>query len=311
MLIVGSHADLFTLMGGAHVLLGVAGYNFARFFLTPSSRSARVRRLAGAAVRVAVPAMLWCALAMTWDHEVTWRNALLVNGIVGPRDWDDSWHYWFVEAIVYILFALAVLLSSSWFDRVERTWPFWTPMALVALALLTRYDVVVLRSHDMHRANVVFWLFALGWATAKATRWQHRLLVSAVVVVTVPGLFEQGERTVLVVTGMLLLVWVRTVRIPKVLAGPVSVLAGASLAIYLCHWQIYPWIEAGGHSFLATIVSLAAGSLLWLATRRIGSGEIRDNLRWLTTRRCATSDPGTRQRAARPSRDDQPAHLAA
>ena len=34
-LIVGSHAELFELWGGAHVLLGIAGYNFGRFCLTP------------------------------------------------------------------------------------------------------------------------------------------------------------------------------------------------------------------------------------------------------------------------------------
>ncbi len=38
-LIVGSHAELFKLWGGAHILLGVAGYNFARFCLTPVPRT--------------------------------------------------------------------------------------------------------------------------------------------------------------------------------------------------------------------------------------------------------------------------------
>ena len=33
-MIVGSHANLFVLLGGAHVLLGVAGFNFGRFHLT-------------------------------------------------------------------------------------------------------------------------------------------------------------------------------------------------------------------------------------------------------------------------------------
>ena len=37
-LIVGSHAELFELWGGAHILLGVAGYNFGRFCLTPVPR---------------------------------------------------------------------------------------------------------------------------------------------------------------------------------------------------------------------------------------------------------------------------------
>ena len=38
-LIVGSHAEMFELWGGAHVLLGIAGYNFGRFCLTPVPRT--------------------------------------------------------------------------------------------------------------------------------------------------------------------------------------------------------------------------------------------------------------------------------
>ena len=34
-LIVGSHATLYEMWGGAHLLLGIAGYNFGRFCLTP------------------------------------------------------------------------------------------------------------------------------------------------------------------------------------------------------------------------------------------------------------------------------------
>ncbi|PRC62544.1 hypothetical protein C6A85_02505, partial [Mycobacterium sp. ITM-2017-0098] len=44
-LIVGSHADLFELWGGAHILLGVAGYNFGRFCLTPLPRNVRSQHL--------------------------------------------------------------------------------------------------------------------------------------------------------------------------------------------------------------------------------------------------------------------------
>ncbi len=38
-LIVGSHAGLYELWGGAHLLLGIAGYNFGRFCLTPVPRT--------------------------------------------------------------------------------------------------------------------------------------------------------------------------------------------------------------------------------------------------------------------------------
>lgn len=64
MLIVGSHATLFELWGGAHVLLGIAGYNFGRFCLTPVPRKDRVRHLRSTIAWIAIPR--WCGWPSRW-----------------------------------------------------------------------------------------------------------------------------------------------------------------------------------------------------------------------------------------------------
>ncbi len=66
-LVVGSHAELWTLWGGAHILLGIAGYNFGRFCLTPVPRVDRVRHLGNTVAWIAVPSLLWIAFALL-DH---------------------------------------------------------------------------------------------------------------------------------------------------------------------------------------------------------------------------------------------------
>ena len=263
-MIVGTHANLFTLLGGAHVLLGVCGFNFARFQLTDAPRRERVRRVLGAVARVAVPSSLWLAGVAVLTGDFGWRNVLLLNGVLGPRSWaEPQWWYWFIEALLYSLVGVALLLAVPAVHRAERRWPFWLPVGLAVLGLLTRYEVVTVMGGDViHRANVLFWLFALGWATAKATSVRHRLVVSALLVATVPGFFDNPVRDATVAAGMLLLVWAPSVRVPARLAGTLSVLASASLAIYLCHWQIYPHLE---HSFPlgATVLALLGGVLLW------------------------------------------------
>jgi len=267
-LIIGSHANLFMVMGGAHVLLAVAGFNFGRFHLTPAPRRERVRRLSTSIARIVVPSVVWIALATAFSTKYTWHNIFLLNGVLGPREWTTQWHYWFIEALVYTLVALTLLMLVPFVDRLERRWSFWLPMTLAALGLLTRYDVVTVFGGDViHRANVIFWLFALGWATVKAsTSWQ-RGLVSATVVLTVPGFFDDLFRDCVVIAGMLMLVWVRAVRVPSPLARLSGVLAGASLYIYLAHWQIYPHLE-DSYPLLATLLSLAAGVAFWqLAVR--------------------------------------------
>ncbi|MDQ3616077.1 MAG: AMP-binding protein [Actinomycetota bacterium] len=269
-LIVGSHANLFLLAGGAHVLLGVAGFNFGRFHLTEAPRRERVRHLATSIARVAVPSMVWIGLVTLVSRNYSWQNVLLLNGVLGSREWTEpQWHYWFVEALVYTLLALSLGMAVPIVDRIERRWPFWLPMLVVGLGLLTRYEVVTLLGGDViHRANVIVWLFALGWAAVKAARSYQRALVTVAVVLTVPGFFDDPTRELVVIAGMVLLVWVRPVQMPSPVARAVVVLASASLYIYLAHWQIYPHLE-DSYPLLATLLSLAGGVVLWQTVARL------------------------------------------
>ena len=268
-MIVGSHANLFVLLGGAHVLLGVAGFNFGRFHLTTAPRRDRVRHLRTSVARVAVPSAVWIGLVAAFTPGYSWTNPLLLNGVLGPRAWTEpAWHYWFIEALVYTLLALTLVMALPLVDRAERRWPFWLPMMLAGLGLLTRYEVVTVMGGDViHRANVVFWLFALGWATVKATAPWQRVLVSASVLVTVPGFFDDPARDALVAAGLLALVWVRALRVPAWAARAAGVLASASLYIYLAHWQIYPHLE-DRFPLLATVLALLGGIVLWQVAER-------------------------------------------
>ena len=64
-LIVGSHATLYEMWGGAHLLLGIAGYNFGRFCLTPVPRTERVRHMRKTMAWIVVPSVLWLLMDMT------------------------------------------------------------------------------------------------------------------------------------------------------------------------------------------------------------------------------------------------------
>ncbi|MDP3892824.1 AMP-binding protein [Nocardioides sp.] len=261
--IVGSHGNLFVLLGGAHLLLAIAGFNYARFQLTGAPRGERLRKQAGSIARIVVPSVLWIGGVALLTGAYPWRTALLLNGATGPLEWTEpAWHFWFIEALVALLLLGLVLSALPWWDRLERRWPFWLPVALSVVALLSRYEIVVLRGGDViHRAHILLWLFALGWAIARASSPWHRLLLSALVVVTVPGFFEDPAREAVVIAGMLLLTWVPQVRIPAVLTRVVATLASASLYIYLAHWQVYPHLE-DDYPLLAVTLSLLAGVLV-------------------------------------------------
>jgi acyl-CoA synthetase (AMP-forming)/AMP-acid ligase II len=98
-LIVGSHVELFEIQGGAHLLLGVAGFNFARFHLTAAAHRDRLRHLFTSVGRIAVAGMSWIALASVLaPGDYTLANFFLLNGFLGPDELGSEWRYWFVEA---------------------------------------------------------------------------------------------------------------------------------------------------------------------------------------------------------------------
>ena len=266
-LIVGGHITLFDLAGGAHLLLGAAGFNFARYHLTDAPRPDRLRRIGRSVARIAVPSVLWIALAMALTGSYGPANLALAHGLLQPDGVRDGWHFWFIETLVLLLLATGILLSVPALDRLERRTPFGLPVTLVALGLITRYDLPGIRENSSAPLTVC-WLFALGWAAAKATGVRSRLLVTVAVAATLPGFFGNPSREAVVIVGLVLLVWVPRLPSFSALNLVAKVLAGASLYIYLTHWQVYPLLE--NHSgALALITSLAAGVVVGGLVERV------------------------------------------
>ncbi|MET8832459.1 non-ribosomal peptide synthetase [Micromonospora sp. NPDC004540] len=257
--IVGSHIPVFTVKGGAHLLLAVAGFNFARFQLTTASRRERVRGAVRAVGRIVLPSVAFIALVGVVTGDYTLTNVLLLNSVLGPHDGATEWQFWFIEALVYILLATTALIAVPAVDRIERRYPFGLPLALAALGLVGRYDLPGLATFGyVPSAVVVCWLFALGWAAARATRTAQRVAVTAAAALTVPGLFGEPFRETFIVAGFALLVWVPRLPSRPAINRAAAVLAASSLWIYLTHWQVMPLV--GPWSRMAALAaSLACG----------------------------------------------------
>ncbi|MBB5791947.1 AMP-binding protein [Jiangella mangrovi] len=266
--VISTHAGLFTLLGGAHVLVAVAGFNFARFRLTSAGRVTRLRQQAVSIARIAVPSVIWIAGVVLLTNQYGPLNIVLMNGLFGPSSWTSEWHFWFVEVLVYILVVLAALLAIPSVDRLERRFPLVFPAVLLGFGLLGRYGIVDL---GVPHTMPVFWLFAFGWAAARSTTWWQRLALTAVLAATVPGFFGQSARELAIVAGIASLLWLTTVPVPSALSRVVSVLASSSLYVYLTHWQVYPRLN-DIHPGLAVAGSLAVGVAAWWLAGRLTGG---------------------------------------
>ena len=274
-LIVSTHVGLFSWQGTAHVLMAVAGYNFARFQLS-GERFPRLRRQLASLARIVVPSMAFIAAAYLVTDNYTPANILLLNAIVGPEAVTTQWHFWFIEILVYLMVGTTALLALPWADRAERRFPLLFPLALTGAGLLTRYELV---NPGVPHTAPALWLFALGWAIAQTRTVAQRCLVSAIAALTVPGFFENANRECTLLAGILLLIWLPSIPVPKVLRRLTTVLASASLYAYLVHWLVYPPL-AGVSPALAVAGSLAAGVAYWALCMRVVSATSRRRTRF-------------------------------
>jgi acyl-CoA synthetase (AMP-forming)/AMP-acid ligase II/acyl carrier protein len=279
-LVVATHVGLWHLPGGAHALLAVAGYNFARF-------QHGVGTILTSVARIALPSVCWITLVAANGDRFGWPNALLVNGFIERPG--DRWGYWFIEALVQILVALAVVHAIPAISRFARTRPFALPMLAIAAGLVVRFDIVELTTtHRMTRPQQVFWLFALGWAAGRASIWTHRVAVSVLAAIGVAGFFGDTGRELVVLLGILAITWVRTLRVPRIVQRALMPIASASLYIYLVHWQVYPpterllgqWAAVAASIVVGLVAAAAAQPLLArveraVRNRRLGSSVLR------------------------------------
>ena len=260
--VVASHVDLVALEGGAHLLLALAGFNFARFQLSAAGGPGRRLRhgLSGLA-QLVVPSLMWVGgvALVLGTYDLT--TALFVRELVDGVEWDDQWQLWFLESLVWITAAALVVTCVPRLHRLERRSPYGFALAVVAVTAVARFADVGLRAGPTERYTtlVVAFFFALGWAGARADTRRRLLVVSVLAAVLTVGFFGQAHREAIVLGGFLAMLWLPRVALPPLLARAAGVLAGASLFIYLTHWQVYPPLEDAGHQWLALVASLAVG----------------------------------------------------
>ncbi|MFG2110782.1 AMP-binding protein [Micromonospora chersina] len=252
--ICGSHVGLFRLPGGAHTLLAVAGFLFARYVLASPTTAERARRTARIAVGVVVPAVTVAAVMLFGFGTVHWSNLALVHWLARPRDIND---FWFVEAYLVIMSATVAALAVPWL-RAAYTADAWrTAMAALGVLLVPRYLVLALYDGPLRGLpGTVAWLFVAGIAMAVADTRKRRLVTVAVAAGAAFGFFAgDPARNLTIMVGLTVLALVPALPVPRLLVRPLGALAAASLHIYLVQFQVFAFFDSPIVQFTAAIAT--------------------------------------------------------
>lgn len=270
--VLATHMHLRRFPGGAHLLLAVAGYNFARFQLSVTDGRQRLRSGLRTVVRFGGPAAIWIALNMVLTGRYSLGSALLVNNYTGSS-WrrEGRWEYWFFEVLVQIVVVVSLLLAVPAVRRAERRAPFAFALALLMPLLVFRFGWWQLgdQYNYLFRTHTVAWFFVLGWLASLARRSAQRWLVSALLLVAVPTFFDRPQREWFILVGLLVLVWVPMLPLPRVLHRPIGTIAAASMWIFLLHWQVWPPLDAVLIREVAYVLTLAVGVSAWAVVRLV------------------------------------------
>lgn len=260
LLIVGSHVGFFKLLGGAHLLLVVAGWNLARFLLP-----ADPVRILRATAFIAVPTSLWLVYRAAVTDDVTLDNVLLVNNFtrVGAAG------YWFAEVLVHFLLLCALVFAIPAFRRWEQRYSYAFALAFLGVTLALRFTV----EGDFFVRNMTTlgaaWFIALGWLAQRSPALWQKCLVVVVMVAMVPGRMEDLSREIVVIAGVILLLSLSRLPVPRALLTPLSLLASASLAIYLTHYAVFPHLQPEVPAAIVWVVCIAVGCAVWSGITRV------------------------------------------
>ncbi len=235
--ILAQHFDLVEVLGGAHVLLAAAGFNFSRFALNAIDRADSWRPLRSVIARVMIPTTVWVLLVFMLKQSFSPAIFFYASHLTT----DAGGGYWFIELLVQMLVIAAVAFAVPKVRALHRVSPYVFAVAVLTASLYLRFGIDAVWNTDHLGLKVLHmsaWLFAIGWvAERSAARWQ-RLALSGVTLVTVPGFFDSTSRTLVILLGLLALVWIPTVRVPAPLNRVLGTIGGASLYLYLVHFQV-------------------------------------------------------------------------
>jgi acyl-coenzyme A synthetase/AMP-(fatty) acid ligase len=273
-MIVCTHMGLYRVPGGAHTLLLVLGYNVARFQLSAADAPGRLRKLSATVARVAVPTVVWIGTQMLLFGGYSLGALFLVNNYFGSA-WrrNGRWEYWYFETFVQSMIVIGLLFAIPVVRRAERRAPFEFALVVVAITLFFRFQIIELGDsyNSMFRPHTVACFIALGWAAQRARQVWQGLLVTALLAVTSIGYFGQVDREWRIILLGAALIWLPTIPLPRLAARPISVIAAASMHIFLVHWQVWPIFTPWLDRYLALVATIATGVAVWWMLDRLCS----------------------------------------
>ncbi|MDQ7746415.1 AMP-binding protein [Hydrogenophaga pseudoflava] len=281
--IVALHLDTFVYSsnwGAAYFLFLLAGYSVMRFQWPEISRTGKVGTILWTVLRIAVPTVMVVAALQIWAHETELKPLLLISNLFDPREYRVAYFY-FAEIYMQLLLLLAGLFS---FERVRiefRVRPLISGSVFLVFSILLSYvaEFVWDTNYLYHRTPTWYlWTVACGMliASAASRGVLTRLMVMLIVAVAVVIHHGFTSATYYILSGCALLLFWPEISVPASVKRVVGEIAGASMFMYLSHYQVKSIVTRLFHAPSPWVALFAAviGGILFARVYYWGEGRV-------------------------------------
>ena len=263
--IVALHLDTFVYSsnwGAAYFLYMLAGYSFMRFQWPEISRTGKVTTVFGTIVRIAVPTVLVVLAMQLWAHETELRPLLLVSNLFDPHQYHVVYFY-FAEIYMQLLLIVAGLFSFAAVRDMFRKNPLASGTALLAFSMALSYvaELIWDTNYIYHRTPIWYlWAVACGMLMASAAKRDLTSRLATMAIVAGAVLMHHGltPASGYICGGCALLLFWPEITVPAALKKLVSEVAGASMFMYLSHYQVKSVVMRLFHAPMPWIALFAA-----------------------------------------------------
>lgn len=263
--IVALHLDTFiysNTWGAAYFLFMLAGYSFMRFQWPEISRTGKVGAVFGTILRIAVPTVLVVVAMQLWAHEMELKPLLLISNFFDPREYQVVYFY-FAEMYMQLLLIVAALFSFKSIRGVFQRSPLISGVVLIVASMLLSYiaELIWDTNYIYHRTPVWYlWTVACGMliASAAARDLKARLMVMGVVTIAVLMHHGWSAASAYICGGCALLLFWPEISVPAAVKRVVGEVAGASMFMYLSHFQVKSLVTRLFHAPMPWVALIAA-----------------------------------------------------
>lgn len=265
--IVALHTEAFVYShnwGAAYFLVTLAGYSVARFQLPEILRSGSTRTLWGTTRYVAIPTILTDIVLELMIGKFEWPSLLLVSNYQDP-DNIQGYTFYFIEFYVQLLVIAALLFSIPKVRAAFQAQPMLSAFVLFccSVAIDRSIESVWNGDYNFHRTPWHYgWCFALGMVIAAAKDLPRQLLAMGLAIVCVLTVWWFSSAAYYVAGGCATILFLRHVLVPAPVKVVVAEIAGASMFIYLSHYEVMSLVKkllGGPYPWVALILSIIVG----------------------------------------------------